>query len=210
MTNQPSIATPILDRSLSFEEFLDTYPDRNQRCELIDGAVCEMLPTGPHEDIAGFLAAEFSIEIRRQKLPLSVPKSCLVKPRTPQSGYFPDVAILDRDALALEPLWPTASVIQNGETIPLVVEVVSTNWGDDYGRKCVDYEAMGIAEYWTVDFRGLGATRYIGSPKRPTVTIFQLEDGEYRGERFVSGDRLVSGALPELSLSADEIFAIAS
>ena len=59
---------------------------------------------------------------------------------------MPDVVILNRDLLKQEPLWPTASVIQRGETAPLVVEVVSTNWRDDYGHKFVEYEAMGIAE----------------------------------------------------------------
>ncbi len=37
-------------------------------------------------------------------------------------------------------------------TVPLVIEVVSTNWRDDYGHKFVEYEAMGIQESWTVDF----------------------------------------------------------
>ena len=209
IVTKPSIAPPIRERSMSFEEFLDGYPEDGRRCELVDGAVCELLPTGPHEDVAGFLAAEFNVEIRRQDLPYSVPKNCLVKPRAPQSGYFPDVAVLDRTQLDREPLWPTASVIQFGATLPLVVEVVSTNWGDDYGRKCVDYEAMGIAEYWIVDFRALGATRYLGSPKRPTITIFQLADDEYCGKQFVAGDLLVSGVFPNLALQADEVFAVA-
>ena len=119
------------------------------------------------------------------------------------------MAVLDRTQLNRESLWPTASVIQFGATLPLVVEVVSTNWGDDYGRKCVDYEAMGIAEYWIVDFRALGAVRYLGSPKRSTITIFRLADDEYLGKRFVEGDLLVSGVFPGLALRADEVFAAA-
>ena len=33
-----------------------------------------------------------------------------------------------------------------------VVEVVSTNWRDDYHNKFGDYEEMGIPEYWIERF----------------------------------------------------------
>jgi Protein of unknown function (DUF820). len=46
--------------------------------------------------------------------------------------------------------------------------LVSTNWRDDYGYKLVDYEALGISEYWIADYLGLGGRRYIGNPKQPT------------------------------------------
>ncbi|WP_235071000.1 Uma2 family endonuclease [Leptolyngbya sp. Heron Island J] len=135
---------------MNFEAFLEWYPDDGRRYELIEGVVVEMLPTGPHEDIGGFLSAEFNFEIRRNNLPYSIPRTCLVKPHAEGSGYMSDVVILNRELLKQEPLWPMASVIQDGKTAPLVVEVVSTNWRDDYGHKFVEYEAMGIAEYWLV------------------------------------------------------------
>ncbi len=131
---------------MSFEDFLAWYPEDGRRFELIEGCAVETLPTGPHEDVAGFISAELNFEIRRHQLPYSIPRSCLIQPRSEGSGYIPDVVILNRDLLQQEPLWPTASVIQGGETAPLVVEVVSTNWRDDYGHKFVEYEAMGIAE----------------------------------------------------------------
>ena len=98
-------------------------------------------------------------------------------------------------------------MIQDGKTAPLVVEVVSTNWRDDYGHKFVEYEAMGIAEYWLVDFRALGAVRHIGKPKQPTITICQLDGEEYQIRRFVAGEKLVSGVFPELDLTTDAVFA---
>jgi len=91
-----------------------------------------------------------------------------------------------------EPLWPKASVIQNGKTVPLVIEVVSTNSRDDYGHKLVEYETMGIAEYWIVDYRALGAVRYIGKPKQPTITVCQLMEGEYQMQRFIAGQPVQS------------------
>ncbi len=192
---------------MSFEAFLEWYPDDGRRYELIEGVVVEMLPTGPHEDIAGFLSAEFNFAIRRNKLPYSIPRTCLVKPHAEGSGYMPDVVVLNRDLLKQESLWPTASVIQDGKTAPLVVEVVSTNWRDDYGHKFVEYEAMGIAEYWLVDFRALGAVRHIGKPKQPTITICQLDGDEYQMRRFVTGEKLISGVFPGLDLTVDAVFA---
>lgn len=48
----------LAQRPMSFDEFLAWYPDDGRRYELIEGGVVEMLPTGPHEDIGGFLTAE--------------------------------------------------------------------------------------------------------------------------------------------------------
>ncbi|MEM6353013.1 MAG: Uma2 family endonuclease [Cyanobacteria bacterium P01_D01_bin.14] len=194
---------------MSFEAFLEWYPDDGRRYELIGGAAVEMRPTGPHEDVGGFLTAELNFEIRRDHLPYSIPRTCFVKPEAVGSGYLPDVVVLNRELLKTEPLWSGASVVQHGATIPLVIEVVSTNWRDDYGHKFVEYEAMGIAEYWMVDFRALGAVRHIGKPKQPTITICQLEGDEYQMRRFVAGDSLVSRAFPGLALMVDAVFASA-
>ena len=132
---------------MSFEAFLQWYPEDGRRYELIEGVVVEMLPTGLHEDLSGFLVAELNLEICKQLCPYSIPRTCIIKPQALGSGYQPDVVILNREAIADELLWPTASVIQNGKTVPLVVEVLSTNWRDDYGHKFIEYEAMGIDEY---------------------------------------------------------------
>lgn len=88
-----------------------------------------------------------------------------------------------------------------------MIEVVSSNWRDDYGHKFIDYEALGIPEYWIVDYLGLGGRRYLGSPKQPTLSIYQLVEGEYQVEQFHRGDRLRSGAFPALQLTAEEVFA---
>jgi Uma2 family endonuclease len=191
---------------MSFAEFLAWYPEDGKRYELIDGIVIEMLPIGPHEDLSGFLVAELNLEIRKHKLPYSIPRTCIIKPLAPSSGYQPDITILNREVIGEEPLWPTASVIQNGITVPLVIEVVSTNWRDDYGHKFVEYEAIGIAEYWIVDYRALGAVRHIGKPKQPTISVCCLIEGEYQVHRFVEGQRLQSKIFPHLELTVDAIF----
>lgn len=196
----------VFPQSMSFQAFLDWYPNNGQRYELQEGFVKAMTPTGTHEEISGFLAAELNLEIRRQSLPFIIPRGCLVKPNLEESGFFPDVAVLDPGELGNESLWKKSSVIQRGLSIPLVIEVVSTNWRDDYGTKLVKYEALGIREYWIVDYLALGAVRYIGKPKQPTITICQLIEEEYQLFSFITGQILRSQIFPELTLKAEDIF----
>jgi Uma2 family endonuclease len=62
------------------------------------------------------------------------------------AGYQPDFIALDKPALISEPLWKKSSVISQGSSVKLVVEVVSTNWQDDYLVKVAEYERLGIPE----------------------------------------------------------------
>lgn len=195
-------------KSWTFEEFLSDYPDDGQRYELIDGNIIEVRPRGQHEKIAGFIAIELGAEIRRQTLSYFIPNTCCVKPPIPNVGYIPDVIILDEVTIEADPYWEKSSTISLGQSARLIVEVVSTNWRDDYGRKLTDYEAMGIPEYWIIDYEALGATRYIGSPKIPTLSVYYLaEDGEYQVRQFRDGQKIESRVFPKLNLTAAQIFA---
>lgn len=189
-----------------FEEFLEWYPDGRGRYELIDGVVVKMNPTGDHEEVAAFVNRKLNVEIDRLNLPYFIPRTYLVKPPNSISGYQPDVLVLDRGALEAEPLWKKSSTITLGSSVKIGVEVVSTNWRDDYGRKLTDYELMGIPEYWIVDYRALGAIRYIGSPKQPTLSIYTLVEGEYQVQQFRSSDQLQSAIFSELNLTAEQVF----
>ena len=192
----------------SFEQFIDWFPDFSEHCyELRDGFIVEMpSPTNSHENLASFLMVELTLEIRNQKLRQSIPKTCIVKPHRDRSGYIPDVVVLNRDALIVEPLYPKASTVQQGESIALVIEIVSTNWRDDYLLKFGEYEALQIPEYWLVDYQGLGATRYTGKPKQPTITVCILSEGEYITQPFRAGQTLKSSVFAALNLSTDVVF----
>ena len=72
--------------------------------------------------------------------------------------------------------------------------------------KFADYEEMGIAEYWLVDYAALGGRNFIGNPKQPTISVCNLVDGEYQIRKFQNSDRLISQIFPELSLTANQIF----
>lgn len=199
-----------LQQPISFDDFVEWLPENSEcRYELHRGIMVEMpKPKGKHSEVAGFVAAELNFAIRQQQLPYLIPKECIVRSRDRFSGYEPDVIVLDRLALAEEPRWEKESVLSAGATIKLIVEVVSTNWQDDYSLKLTDYEALGIQEYWAVDYAGLGGRLHIGYPKRPTLSIYVLtSEGEYEVQQFRGADRLCSPTFPDLDLSADQVFA---
>ncbi|MBD2311403.1 Uma2 family endonuclease [Desertifilum sp. FACHB-1129] len=195
-----------LRNPITFNDFIQWKPD-NHRYELHDGAIVEMpQPTGEHEDIVGFLAEQLTLEYVRLRLPYSIPKTALVKSVSSESAYSPDILLLNRPNLINEPFWKKESTVTLGSSIPLAIEVVSTNWRDDYYKKYGEYEEIGISEYWIVDYLALGARKLIGSPKRPTISVYFLIDGEYQVSQFRESDRIQSLAFPELNLSVEQIF----
>jgi Uma2 family endonuclease len=197
-----------LPKLVNFEEFVERLPENAAvRYELHNGEIFEMAqPVGEHEEVKGFLTIEISVEIKHLGLPYSIPNQVIVRPPEKDSGYFPDVLVLDRANLGNETLWQKQSTLSLGASIPLVIEVVSTNWRDDYYLKYADYEEMGIEEYWIVDYAGLGGRNFIGNPKQPTISVCSLVEGEYQIVKFRDRDRLVSPTFPDLSLTANQIF----
>lgn len=195
-----------LGQLVTFEEFANWKPD-DGRYELHDGVIVKMpQPLGEHEDIVGFLVEELVTEYKRLKLPYSIPKTALVKPPEHQSGYSPDVLLLNRSNLVNEPLWKKESTVTQAASIPLVLEVVSTNWRDDYYKKYADYEEMRIQEYWIIDYAALGGKLFIGTPKQPTILVCSLVEDEYQVSKFRAHDRIHSPTFPELNLTAQQIF----
>jgi Uma2 family endonuclease len=198
---------------MSFKEFIALKPD-DKAYELYEGIAFEMQPVGQHEEIVGFLTVNIAIEVGRLALPYLLPKQALIK-APPQvkslgfeaeSAYCPDVLLVRRSALPEEPLWSSASTLTKGSSLALVVEVVSTNWRIDYGNKLNDYEALGISEYWIIDYLPLGGRRVIGEPRVPTVSVHRLVDGEFVLGRFQGNEPIISGVFPEINLTANQIF----
>ncbi|MBD2412113.1 hypothetical protein FACHB389_03590 [Nostoc calcicola FACHB-389] len=200
--------TQAIPKLVTFEEFVDWLPENTEvRYELHNGDIVEMAqPVGEHEEVKGFLGIEIPFEIKRLGLPYIVPNQAIVRPLEKDSGYFPDVLVLNRANLANEPLWKKESIVSLAASIPLVIEVVSTNWRDDYHLKYADYEEMGIPEYWIVDYAALGGRNFIGNPKQPTILVCNLVDGEYQIGKFRDSDRIISQTFPELNLTPTQIF----
>ena len=191
---------------LTFEEFIEWYPDGKGRFELRNGVIVEMNPNGDHEEVTSFLIRKINVEIDRLNLSYITPSTYFVKPLGATTGYQPDIIVLDKPALISEPLWKKSSIITLGKSVKLAIEVVSTNWQDDYLVKVADYERLGIPEYWVVDYAALGGRRFIGNPKQPTISVYQLVEGEYQASQFREGDRILSCSFPELNLTVEQVF----
>lgn len=196
----------LVSQHLSFEEFNLNYGD-DSRYELIDGELTEMEPTGLHEQVTAFVGRKLNVEIDRRSPNWFIPHRCLIKLLGTETAFRPDLIVLNRNQLVNEPLWQQEPIITLGSSIKLVVEIVSTNWQNDYARKFEDYAVMGIPEYWIVDYLGIGGREYLGNPKQPTITICTLDNDEYQRQLFRDDDILVSFVFPQLQLTAAEIFA---
>ncbi|MEB3191710.1 MAG: Uma2 family endonuclease [Snowella sp.] len=193
-------------QTITFEEFAEGQSE-GTLCELHNGVIIEMpQPVGAHEEITSFLSEKIMIEYVRLNLPYMIAKTVLIKSIEGESAYSPDVLILNRSNLINETLWKKTSTVTQGKSIPLVIEVVSTNWRVDYLTKVKDYEEIGIPEYWIVDYLGLGGRRFIGNPKEPTILVHELIDGEYQVMSFKEDEKIISPTFPELSLTANQVF----
>ncbi|MBD2415358.1 hypothetical protein FACHB389_28735 [Nostoc calcicola FACHB-389] len=197
-------ALPIL---LTFNDFIEWYPNDGKRYELHKGVIIEMPPpTGTHEKVIAFLSRKLTVEFDRLNLPYGIPKTALVKTPSAESAYSPDVLLLNLDNLDNEPLFQKQSTVSQAASVPIVIEVVSTNWRDDYYNKLRDYEEMGIPEYWIADYAALGARKFIGNPKQPTIFVCELVDGEYQMTAFQGNTAISSPTFPQLNLTAQQIF----
>lgn len=192
---------------LTFEQFLEQCPLEG-RYEFVDGEIVRVLATRKHDKVAEFIADTFKDESKRHHMNYWVSGRVTVATLNQisgrQQGRNPDVSVVD---LAIWDAHPTAySALL--EPPQLAVEVVSTNWEDDYVDKLTEYQRLGIAEYWIVDYLGIGSREYLGNPKEPSVFVYALNgSGVYLQNRFQATDRIVSATFPELSLTVDQILA---
>jgi Uma2 family endonuclease len=199
-----------LTKPITFDEFIEWYPEDSEvRYELYDGVIVEMpKPRGKHSRVTGFGIKHLNIAIgnlNKEDI-WFIPRESIVKTIEGKSGYEPDIIVLDEAPLVNETRWESQSIIQRADSVKLIVEVVSTNWRDDYYKKSADYEEMGIQEYWIIDHEALGGKRFIGDPKQPTISIYQLIDGEYQITQFRDNDQIISPTFPTFNLTAKQIF----
>jgi Uma2 family endonuclease len=200
-----AINQPLQQKPLNCDEFLARYSGDN-RYELIDGEVFDLEPTGSHEEVAAFITTKVCVQIDGMGSPWFVLQRGLLRPfNMGMTAFRPDIAVVDREELTKELFWSEQSILTLGRSIKFVAEVVSSNWQNDYARKVEDYAALGIPEYWIVDYAGLGGTRHIGKPKQPTLSICILVDGEYEIQQFRGNQNLMSLTFPELKLTAAQV-----
>jgi Uma2 family endonuclease len=89
-----------LQPSITFDEFIEWLPETSEcRYELHRGVIVEMpKPRGKHSKLSGDLAYDVGTAIRQANLPYFIPKECIVRSMDGNSGYEPDVIVLDEPA----------------------------------------------------------------------------------------------------------------
>lgn len=200
--------TSTAQQTLAFDRFLEHKLEEEGRHELVDGEIVRILATRQHEDVADLLIRTFDREVERLNLNHRISGKIVVRTLTSQGreqGRHPNVSVVDKT------VWEANRDAYSAlrEPLQVAVEVVSTNWEDDYIDKLDEYERLGVSEFWIVDYMGLGSRDYLGNPKEPAVLVFLLdESGKYQYTRFRSADRIVSKTFPELTLTVAQILAV--
>ncbi|MCP2727243.1 Uma2 family endonuclease [Limnofasciculus baicalensis] len=201
----------IAQKTLSFEEFLNWDDKSGRSFELVKGVAMPLSePTAKHEDVVDGLCRLLVEHCQSLNLPYIPRQSKQVRlnaiPGESESSRKADIVVFAKEE------WVRMRQISASAAAyippPLAIEVVSTNWRDDYRIKLNEYETLGILEYWIVDYAGLGGVQYIGSPKQSTVTVNRLIDGEYQAQRYQGEATIVSPTFPQLVLTIAQIVAM--
>lgn len=196
----------LTEPKLTFAQFLNQIPDEAGKYELVNGQIMRRLPTRRHEDVADFILRKFDRYVEDNSLDYRISGRIMVCTETEdgvEQGRHPDVTVVSRS------LWESQPTAQAALLDPpqIAVEVVSTNWEDDYIDKLAEYQRFGIAEYWLVDYLAIGSRSYLGNPKEPTVFVYVLQpDGQYQANLYRGEALIVSPTFPELQLTPNAIF----
>lgn len=92
------------------------------------------------------------------------------------------------------------------EPLQLAVEVVSTNWQDDYIDKLDEYQRLRIPQYWIVDYLAVGSRNYLSNPKVLTIFVYLLDqNGVYQSTPYRGSDRIIWRTIPRLTLTLEQV-----
>ncbi|MEZ2276399.1 MAG: Uma2 family endonuclease [Microcoleus sp.] len=201
----------IAQKTLSFEEFLNWDDESGRSFELVNGVAMPLSePTAKHEDVVDGLCRLLVDHCQSLNLPYVPRQNKQVRlnaaPGESESSRKADIVVFAKEEWVR--MRQSSASAAAYIPPPLAIEVVSTNWRDDYRIKLNEYETLGILEYWIVDYAGLGGVQYLGSPKQSTVTINRLIDGEYQALRYQGESTIVSPMFPQLVLTIAQIVAM--
>jgi Uma2 family endonuclease len=201
----------IAQKTLSFEEFLNWDDESGRSFELVNGVAVPLSePTAKHEDVVDGLCRLLVDHCQSLNLSYVPRQSKQVRlnaiPGESESSRKADIVVFAKEEWVR--MRQSSASAAAYIPPPLAIEVVSTNWRDDYRIKLNEYETLGILEYWIVDYAGLGGVQYIGSPKQSTVTINRLIDGEYQALRYQGEAIIISPMFPQLVLTIAQIIAM--
>ena len=189
-------------QSLTIQQFLQLVNDDDPiQYELVRGRLVAMPePSDQHEEIVRFLDIEFALSIRQSKLNWTTRRRNLLE-LDPASGRRPDLAVIEKPER-----WRENEIEQGIKSVPyLIVEVASSNWSNDLVDKQEEYEALGIPEYWIVDYKGQIPAKYCLRGKGKKVIVLTLENGAYKRVEYVLGETVPCQTFPDLMLTVDQI-----
>ncbi|NEP13988.1 MAG: Uma2 family endonuclease [Symploca sp. SIO2C1] len=154
-------------------------------------------PTGKHGAITEFLNDQFRAKIQEQGLAW-VAKQGLIAIESPRGRRWDTARIPDVTVVTLEQwegMLEREAIIRLHESPPLlVVEVVSESTRTtDYRSKRVEYNLLGIREYWIVD------------PLKKQVLVLHWVDDLYEETVFVGNELIESIVFPDLQLSVQQV-----
>ncbi|MEA5513328.1 Uma2 family endonuclease [Nodularia sp. UHCC 0506] len=197
----------ITKNRLTFAQFLNYDFPEEGRYELVNGEIMRIQATRKHDNLAEFISDTFKLEVKRLNLNYRVSGRITIRTLTAggkEQGRVPDVSVVDKNLWDANLSDYTAFI----EPLQLAVEIVSTNWEDDYIDKLDEYQRLGISEYWIVDYLAIGSRNYLGNPKVPTVFVYILnEQGIYQSTAYRGTDRIISQTFPELTLTVEQVLA---
>jgi Uma2 family endonuclease len=202
----------IVQKKLTFEEFLNWDDGSGRSFELVNGVAIPLSePTAKHEDVVDGLCRLLIDHCQSLNLPYVPRQSKQVRlnpaPGENESSRKADIVVFAKEEW--DRMRQSSASAAAYIPPPLVIEVVSTNWRDDYRIKLNEYETLGVLEYWIVEhYAGLGGVQYIGSPKQPTITINRLIDGEYQSQRYQGEATISSPTFLQLELAIAQIIAM--
>ncbi len=196
----------ISQAKLTFEQFINQLPDEEGCYELVNGEIVRKQPTRKHNDIADAISDRFKDEVKRLDLNYRITGRVIIRTETETGqvqGRYPDLVVVDRT------VWESNLTAQSVLDQPpqLVVEVVSTNWEDDYIDKFAEYQRLGIAEYWIVDYLAIGSRSWLGNPKLPTIFICSLnQEKSYEVKKYQGDNLIISPTFPEWNLTPKQLW----
>jgi Uma2 family endonuclease len=189
--------TQLKQRFQSFEEYLSYTDETDQLYELFNGELVEVPPeSGLNVEIATFLLLQFALKIGHRRvrghgLELEV--------RGEPRNRYPDLTII-RDE-HIEQLKQRNTIRLSMAPPLLVIEIVSPRElqrHQDYIAKRIQYQDLGIPEYWIVD------------PQQSTILMLELKNRIYlEAVTLTEEDILHSYGLGTLNCNAAEVFAAA-
>lgn len=181
-------------RFQSFEEYL-SYDDGTENLyELFNGELIEVPPeSGLNVEIATLLLLQFALKVGHRRVR---GHGLEVEVRGEPRNRYPDLTVIREEHIDL---LKRRNTIRLSMPAPLlVIEIVSpgeVQRNRDYIAKRMQYQDLGISEYWIVD------------PQEATILVLGLTNGVYTEVATFRGeDVLVSPQLGQLNLTVASVF----